>query len=379
MQKQLCTLFLLLFFASACEDIEKDFTRSDSEVVDTNMEVTDTTGTNDPIDPRDCWDENTIALHNETFNELFTRYEDGWTGGDATYSIPIDETTNLWIFGDTFLGRVNEDRSRPGSPLINNSIVLQSGNDVKTYFGGTESKPRAFVEPPEEDWWYWPGHGQMHDGQIQLVLFAMKRAGEGMWGFDYAAIDLAVISYPEMEVVSLERKMEFKGANFGACLLQYEGYTYLYAAYKSGFSKFLHVARVEGTDLREEWEYFNSPGTWVGGVENSAPIFSNVSEQFSVIHRPEGFYLMTQNYALGNELYMYKSESLTGPFEDRKTVYCTPESNDQIFTYNAFVHEQLSTNDTLLISYNNNSRVFADLFRNADNYRPHFVNISGWK
>jgi hypothetical protein len=251
--------------------------------------------------------------------------------------------------------------------------------DFKTYYGGSESKPEAFIEPPEEDWWYWPGHGQMHNSQIQLTLFAMKRAGNGMWGFEYAAIDLAVISYPEMEVISLERKMEFSGANYGACLLQHEGYTYIYAAYKSGFSKFLHVARVSGTDLREEWEYFTSPGKWVNGVENSAPIFSNVSEQFSVIHRPEGFYLMTQNYALGKELYIYKSNSLTGPFEDRKTVYCTPETKGQIFTYNAFVHEQLSTNDTLLISYNNNSRAFVDLFRNADNYRPHFVNVSGWR
>ncbi|GLR18727.1 DUF5005 domain-containing protein [Portibacter lacus] len=363
-----------------CEDIEKDFTRHDTEYVekDPPEEEGDTTVTN-PYDPRDCWDENTVAVHNQELNDLFTRYEDGWTGGDATYSIPINENTNLWIFGDTFLGRVNEDRSRPGGPLINNTLVIESGDEFTTYYQGTPENPRAFLTPPEEGWWYWPGHGQMHDGNIQLIMFALRKEGDGIFGFEYAAIDLATISYPEMEVLSVERKMEFTGANFGACLLQEDGYTYIYGAYKSGFNKFLHVARVEGTDLSGEWEYFSSPGKWIIGEENSAPIFSNVSEQFSIIKREESYYLMNQNYALGRELYLYKSNSLTGPFEDRKTIYCTPETIDQIFTYNAFVHEQFSTEDTLVISYNNNSRTFVDIFRNADNYRPHFVNVSGWK
>lgn len=372
---------ILSFLAIACEDIEDDFTRFDTEVEITEVEEeVDTSDVETYVDPTLCWDSIIWAQHDPFLNDIFTRYEDGWTGGDATYSIEIDGSSSLWIFGDTFLGSVREDRSRPPSPLINNSIVIQSGyDDFNTFYGGTESDPKAFLVPPESDWWYWPGDGHFEDGQLQLIMFAMKRQGSGMFGFEYAAIDLATLSYPDLEVISLERKMNFEGANFGANLFFHEGYTYIYGAYKDGFEKFLHVARVEGKDLSQEWEFLTSEREWSKDVKLSAPIFSNVSEQFSIIERSGTFYLMTQNYILGSQLYLYESSSVTGPFENRQTIYCTPETSDRIITYNAFVHEQFSTEDTLLISYNTNSLNFIDIFSNADNYRPYFVKITGWK
>ncbi|GJM33874.1 MAG: DUF5005 domain-containing protein [Saprospiraceae bacterium] len=369
-----------LFAISSC-DVDDDFTSGNFYPVDyvpPEEEVGDTTDT--PVyNPQDCWDENVFARHNTTFNNYFTRYGDGWTGGDATYSIPIDDNTNLWLFGDTFLGTVRADRSRSGSPLINNTIVLQEGETFTTFHGGTAAAPKAFLAPPEEDWWYWPGHGQVHNGQVQLIMFALGRTSQGgAFGFEYTAIDLATLSLPDLEIISVERKMLFDGANYGACLLQYDGFTYIYGAYKTGLNKFMHVARVPGTDLSQEWEYFAGANSWTTNVSDSKAVFSNVSEQFSVIHRPNGFYLMTQNYFLGKELYLYSGPTPIGPFENRQTLFCTPETNDRIFTYNAFVHEQFSTENNLFISYNNNSHFFVDLFSNADNYRPHFVNVEGW-
>lgn len=376
-------LVFLLVFHGSCEDYEKDFTSGNFYPVtyteNEGEEEVDTTNNNDFEDPRDCWDSGISAIHNEYFNNLFTRYEDGWTGGDATYSINVDENRNLWIFGDTFLGTVREDRTRPFTKLINNSIVLQEGDFLTTYFQGLENDPRSFLSPPEEDWWYWPGHGIAKNDTLQLIMYAMKRTNEGgQFGFEYASIDLAKISLPGMEIISLDRKMNFQGANFGAFIMTLGEYSYLYGAYKSGFNKYLHVARVQGTDLSADWEYYKGDNTWTNEVVESVPIFANVSEQFSIIQRLDKFYLMTQNYFLGAELYLYSGSGPTGPFENEQTIYCTPETNDRIFTYNAFVHDQFSSENDLLISYNNNSRYFADLFSDSDNYRPHFVNIKDW-
>ena len=61
--------------------------------------------------------------------ELFTSYGDAageWTGGDSTYSIPMRDGDNVWVFSDTFLGEVADDGSRPlDSPFLNNSFVVQ--------------------------------------------------------------------------------------------------------------------------------------------------------------------------------------------------------------------------------------------------------------
>jgi hypothetical protein len=52
---------------------------------------------------------------------------------------------------------------------------------------------------------------------------------------------------------------------------------------------------------------------------------------------------------------------------------------ESIYTYNAFVHEGTGDPNTLLISYNINSFNFADVFKNADNYRPKFITVKNWQ
>ena len=71
-----------------------------------------------------CWDESVYVCRDSTYIKLFTR-DQGWTGGDATYSVDLKNGKTLWMFGDTFINQVNPDRSRPSFRLINNSVVLQ--------------------------------------------------------------------------------------------------------------------------------------------------------------------------------------------------------------------------------------------------------------
>lgn len=329
--------------------------------------------------PPKCWDDQIEAEINTTYNNYFTRYGAGWTGGDATYSIPIDATRNLWIFGDTFLGTVNSNRSRPATGLINNSFVIQNGENFTTHYAGSAASPEALLRPAENGWWYWPAHGQMHNGHIQVLMFAMKPLGtSGAWNFQYAAIDLVTLSLPNLEVVSQERIMEYDKINYGACILNDVNYTYIYGSKNTGSAKYLNIARVSGTDLSGTWEFYVGNNTWDTDATKAATQNISVSDQFSVIKKRGSYYLMTQTGYLGKELYLYKSNSPVDTFTARQTIYCTPETGGNIFTYNAFVHDQFSDDDELLISYNNNSSDFNDLFTNADNYRPHFINVTGW-
>ena len=76
---------------------------------------------------------------------------------------------------------------------------------------------------------------------------------------------------------------------------------------------------------------------------------------------------------------MFESDFPTGPWHSKKTVYCTPETGGDVFTYNSFVHPELSINDELIISYNINSFDFWSLFDNADLYRPKFIKVENWQ
>ena len=109
------------------------------------------------------------------FNRLFTRHGGGWTGGDGTLSIPLPDGRSLWLFGDTFLGRVRSDGTRSvESPLIRNSLVVQDGRKLTTHYGGTRAAPEAFLVPQEPDAWYWPGDGTVQKNRLQILLLQKK-------------------------------------------------------------------------------------------------------------------------------------------------------------------------------------------------------------
>jgi Domain of unknown function (DUF5005) len=375
----LSALFLFaltaMVFFTACKDETDDFTSGSFYPVDPNEEEPEEPGDSTiVIGPDTCWEAPISVKLATDFNQLFTRYS-GWTGGDATYSIPLPDGRNLWLFGDSFIGTVNPNRTRPGGGLYRNAFVVQDGDDLTTLTGGAT----AFVEPADAGWWYWPGHGIAHGDTLQVILFGFKSTGSGAWDFAYASVDVATFSLPDFQLLSIERKIADPPTNYGAAILKEDGYLYLYGSEKQGFSKFLHTARVAGDDLNGEWEYFDGTG-WTTDPALSARHFAHVSDEFAVFKHNDRYYLLTQHHILGGEIYIYDSPNPASGFDHKRTVYCTPQSHEgNLFTYNAFAHTQFSSGGELLVSYNVNSSNFADLFSNADNYRPYFVRVKGWE
>lgn len=370
--------FLLIsscFALVSCEDETRDFTSGSFYPVDPSQTNPDTTKDTTVVVPpvTNCWKDPVSVSLATDFNQWFTRYS-GWTGGDATYSILLPDGRTLWLFGDSFIGTVRPDRSRPGSSFYRNAAMVQEGNEFTTL----PVNGNAFIRPPDPGWWYWPGHGVADGDTLRVVMFGMKSTGTGAWDFAYGSLDVATYHLPDLSLISIERKKAGPAINFGAGVMTTGDYTYIYGAEKVGFSKYLHVARVQGRNLNSQWEYFDGTG-WTTDESASARLFSSVSEQFAVFEDGGKFYLLTQHHILGGEIYLYDADSPTGTFKNKRTVYCTPQSHQgELFTYNAFVHPQFSGNGELLVSYNVNSGSFADLFQNADTYRPYFVRIKGW-
>jgi hypothetical protein len=325
-----------------------------------------------------CWEEDFHVSIDCHYNLLFTRYGNGWTGGDATYSIDLADGRILWLFGDTFLGTVHGDRSREGGKLIRNTFVVQQGDELVTMYKGTPEAPQAYISPLNSNEWYWPLDGTVINGELQLLLGRFGTDGTGgMWDFHYVGIDMASISLPDLVVKDIKPVQESGEISYGSCVLEDDAYIYIYGITTVWLNKFAHVARSPGGDLKNEWEYFDGQN-WIS-EPSSYPIHSGVSDQFSVIRDNGKYYLITHKIIFGGEILIFESDAPEGPWSNERTLYCTPESGGNIFTYNSFVHPELSETGELRISYNINSFEFSDLFENADNYRPKFVHIENWR
>src|SRR5262245_38438303 len=81
----------------------------------------------------------------------FSRTE-GWTGSDGAYSIPLGPKRTLWLFGDTWIGRV-ENGKRTNSRMINNSAAWQELGDsqapLRFFWDESGKEPAALLRPDE--------------------------------------------------------------------------------------------------------------------------------------------------------------------------------------------------------------------------------------
>lgn len=330
-----------------------------------------------------CWDSKIQVYEDLQYNNFFTRYGNGWTGGDGTYSVKLPDGRILWMFGDSFFGKVNPDRSRPNTPLTRNAVMVQTGETFDGFTSinpGTQEAPAPFIAhaaPP--DHWYWPYDATIKNGKVQYLLAHMQKTGSGGFDFKNVSTDLAILSLPDLKLESLTpNKYPAGDITFGSTVYEdADGFTYIYGISNAPLEKRVHIARAPEGDLTKAWQYWNGT-TWTDTLSNYV-IYKSASDQFSVFKDGSKYYLVTQEILFGSKIFIAESNALTGPFTNQRILYCTPETGGTVITYNAFVHPELSRDGELVISYNINNNDFPAVFRNADYYRPKFIRIKNWK
>src|SRR5690554_160102 len=332
---------------------------------------------------RDAVIDELSAVPADDFDELFTRFGPGWTGGDSTYSVDLPDGRTLWLFSDTFLGHVNPSRTRPrGVPIINNSLVVQDRQDMVTLTGLIGSLEVAFFRPEDDESWYWLYDATVEGDALSVFLIRFERTGDGgMWGFRWVDNALGTVSLPDLELQGIEPLPSDHGVSWGAALLEEDDHTYIYGTEDLGDSKYMHLARAPAGAVSDPggWEYAAADGTWSPDPADSARLHEGVANEYSVTGMLGGYVLITMNALtpLSPELLALRGCSPQGPFTDPVLLYVTPETDDGlVFTYNAHAHPHLSADGELLISYNVNAQNVAWLYADADLYRPRFVRVS---
>ena len=332
-------------------------------------------------------------------NELFNAYGDlggHWTGGDETMSVELPDDQVAWFFGDTMLGKVNADRSRPpGQPMINNSVVIQDGNTLtRTLHGGTAESPESYVgaetktEPNELGWW--PGESRVNGNTLEVFYTHVKRGGDGgALSYVTAGRSIAQFALPSMalrELVDLELSGGYN-VGWGAALVDgTDGKTYIYGTHRDGEVDSLYVARTPQGSLANTstWEYLTEKQTsaeqWSSTEADAAPIMTGIGAGFSVKPVKDQYALVTTDTSevFSNEVVAYFAKDPAGPFTHQTSLYSAPEpaAHEGAWAYNARLHpEQTSSDDTMVVSYNVGS--FQPGACDADVHlcRPRFVTV----
>ncbi len=316
------------------------------------------------------------------FTNLFNRFGNGWTGGDATYSIALPDGRTVWMFGDSFLDTVYADYSRPSSGLIRNCFMVQTGGAMTTLCGNTIDAPQALVDTDDPaDEWYWPGDATVIGENLYVFFMYFIRTGPDAFDFAYLRTDLVTFSLPTITETSRNTVYTNNDILWGASLMEDGDYIYVYGAEQAFLTKYAHVSRYPADDITAAPEFWNGaswvstePATNVGRLEKQSGLPVEASAQFAVFYSGGKYRLVTQEDLFSPNIYTWEALSPTGPWKKRQTVYVTPETGGDLWTYNAFVHPQFTTADGyMLLSYNENSMNFFDLFEDARIYRPKFI------
>ncbi len=338
-----------------------------------------------------CSEETMIESHSavkdETFDALFTSFGPGWTGGDSTYSVELPDGRTLWLFSDSFIGFVNPSRTRPrNTPMINNSLVVQDGDQLSTFTGDIGGIPQSFFPTGDLGGWFWVYDATVEatpaGDVLRVFLIRFERTGGGMWGFAWQDNALATVSLPDLELVSIEPLPSEHGVSWGAAVLEHGEHVYIYGMEDLGARKHMHLARAKAGAVADaaSWEYATAPGgeSWSSDPADSVRLLTGIGNEFSVTHVGGRFLLvaMSSLTTLSPEVVAYAACDPAGPFEDRTVLYLTPEQEEGLsFTYNAHAHPQFTEDGELLISYNVNASDIAWVFADADLYRPRFVRV----
>jgi len=353
------------------------------------------------------------------WTNLFRQYE-GWTGADGIYAIPLsgyegpgkaNETKTMFVFSDTFIGQVDrKTMARKNFRMVNNTLALLDGeepvdNKIRFIWGlnGDGNQSSVFVpttpKVQNKKCWYWLQDGVFLRGNIYIFTMVIEDNPSGREGFKFSTIGVSMIKIPvgengpELEKhtqmdTPLFHVNEDRSLFFGAGIMpntveagcpEPDGYVYIYGRYQQREVK-LAVARVKVEDFEDfdRWSFWDGK-TWSRDINNTAPLGRGGPELSvtPVESGPlEGKYLMVSMH-VERDLYIRIGESPVGPFGPRINIYHTREPNagQNIYTYNAKAHPNLSHPGEWLISYNVNTSNWNHNTQNADIYRPRFLKV----
>lgn len=324
---------------------------------------------------------------------LFAR-ENGWIGGDGVYSVPMGSRRILWLFSDTWVGKIREGK-RTDATIVNNTIGVQGGSLEKLTFHiarDGEKKPTALIVPTDGRGWYWLLAAFANKDRLHLFLNQVEKGkNDDALGFRPIGMALATVANPN-ERPETWRITQIKLPNtiysteriltWGTATLQVGDMLYVYGIDERPGQPLpdrqMIVARVPIDSVNDfaRWRYFHDR-QWVEQFQNVRPQAGNMAWEYSVTPLGSRYLMVCTELGLSPRILGRLADNPWGPWSESVVLYECPEMKPgkKLFTYAAKAHPSLSKDRDIVVSYVVNSFDFWQVARDASLYWPRFVRI----
>ncbi len=333
-----------------------------------------------------------------TFDAYTTQNGPGWTGADGSYSLPLPDGTNLFMWSDSYIGTVDPSTRLRSNDLFtaHNSLTILNQTSGTWTTVGYPPRTTSYFAPKSKSDWFWQGDGyvaQPSTGVYQIKIMLTEWTG----AFKLVGHSVATLSWPSLSIVSIAPVTGLDTSlTWGTKILPVGNFFYIYGLKDPGTNtKTPYVARttsINNLTNASKWQFWNaSQKKWMAGESNATAMHgvAAVTPEYSVDpmnYNGGTFYLMAgmdpqhPAYPLWNAVTTWYSCAPQGPWTNKTTVYTAPEAGANgcktgtLVTYNAKAHTEFTDADGILMSYNVNANTSTDLVC-ANDYKPRFIRV----
>lgn len=306
----------------------------------------------------------------------------GWAGADLTSTVALGDGRTLWLFGDTFVGAVTATGARaPGTVMVNNSVIVQTGDCFRPLLGGTPTAPAAWIAPVHADGsWYWPSAAVVDGGRLHVLLMHVVDRGQPIGHTD--GMHRATLRLPELSLERIVAIPDSGRRNYGMAA-SYDGrHTYLWgpAQRRGSYGRALYVARAPRHRLgRAPLKYWTGRGWSRDARKARAVIGDDLGHQLTV--RPhDGGWLAVSKRAefMSDELGGWWAPRPEGPWRSLGALLRVPKDpTPGTFTYMGGAPGSSQRADgRLLVAWNVNTLDAATNLADAALYGPRFALVT---
>jgi len=310
----------------------------------------------------------------------------GWLGGDSTYSTPLPDGQESFVFSDTLTGTIQRYASTRFTGIPHNSELVGDLPNLTADFGGDYGgRPQSLIPDQSPGAFWWTGSTYVENG-VQLIYVNEYRAVPGnSFGRSTGHSGIAVMSLSsrgQPKLRSITALPTDPRTTWGSAVLHSGPFVYVYGLVRdpsSGTYYGMKVARVrKGLSLTTSaWTYWNG-AKWVPGersatIINPGTILTGVAPQagssgFVGVSIPGGSHR-------GASVALSYACSPTGPWSSLHVIYTIPQIREYQgeIAYTPTFHPELSQRG-LVVSYNiNNPSHPGRVLENVHEYRPQFL------
>lgn len=341
-----------------------------------------------------------FEIHEEAAYDRLFKKNSGWTGADGAYSIALSDNKTLWVYGDTWIGKIKNNK-HVDAALIRNSIAIQYGQNpnhasIQFFSGrGVDETSNAFFKPIDNKGWFWIYHGLLTNKGLYLFLIQIENTGNtSSAGFKIIGTWLAHVLNPNDSPATWQvkyRKIPWQtiadsgDTLFGSSLLMEDSFIYIYGTSEDinqgSHHKYMILARAPATALEKfnSWHFY-SKGNWTKDFSLASRLCGDMANEYTVSYLPiyDKYVVVYSENSASENIMIRLAPKPYGPWTHPISIYKCPEVtwDSSIYCYAAKAHPALSSSpDELLITYIASSNDFWKIVADARLYRPRFLRL----